>query len=54
MALSLGTLASGADFIITMLPADHHVMEAYTGPDGILKYIINHIFIGLYYTTLYY
>ncbi|KAI5741443.1 hypothetical protein M8J76_013642 [Diaphorina citri] len=38
MALSLSTLASGAEFIISMLPASQDVLDAYDGSDGILKH----------------
>jgi 3-hydroxyisobutyrate dehydrogenase-like beta-hydroxyacid dehydrogenase len=32
-------LASQVDKVVTMLPASAHVVNAYTGPDGILQYI---------------
>uniref|UniRef100_A0A8D8Y2S6 3-hydroxyisobutyrate dehydrogenase n=1 Tax=Cacopsylla melanoneura TaxID=428564 RepID=A0A8D8Y2S6_9HEMI len=38
MALSLSSLASGADFIISMLPANEHVLDTYSGTDGILNH----------------
>ncbi|KAL1461351.1 hypothetical protein WDU94_013254 [Cyamophila willieti] len=38
MALSLSSLASGAEFIISMLPSNEHVLDTYSGPDGILNH----------------
>jgi len=34
---SMGSLCSGVDVIITMLPSAQHVREVYCGQDGILK-----------------
>lgn len=30
-----------ADAVITMLPTNQHVLESYTGKDGILRYRLN-------------
>lgn len=37
VAESLEELAVTADCIITMLPADEHVLEVYSGTQGILR-----------------
>jgi 2-hydroxy-3-oxopropionate reductase len=34
-------IAEQAEVIVTMLPASAHVMEVYTGKDGILRYLIS-------------
>jgi 3-hydroxyisobutyrate dehydrogenase len=38
VAVSVAEAVEGAEIIITMLPAGHHVREVYTGPDGVLAH----------------
>jgi len=36
-AASVKAAASGAEIVVTMLPAGKHVRDVYTGPDGVLS-----------------
>src|SRR5690554_1506660 len=39
VAASAGAAAQDADFVITMLPADHHVQTVYLGEQGLVQQV---------------